>query len=151
MSARGLAWRCYAARVRVPAVLLGVSLLAPLACAGVPGELGELGFMLDLADILGEYRSGDRVLVGITICPVLDDGYSVFSCMDEMISGPAQFDDDRCWSLDTPGEVMWTLSPNGECEYAGDSIRLQVVEPSSSLRLGFDDWRERSPHAAWLM
>jgi MYXO-CTERM domain-containing protein len=137
--------------VRVFAVLLGASLLAPLACSSVPGELGELGFRLDLADILSEYRSGDRVLVGTTICPKLDDGDEVLSCMEEMISGPAQFDDDRCWSLDTPGEVTWTLSPNGECEHDGDSIRLQIVEPSASLRLGFDDWRERSPSAAWLV
>jgi MYXO-CTERM domain-containing protein len=157
---------CYAAFVRVPAWLLVLSLLGPLACYA-PGELGELGFDLRLADILYEYRSGGRVLVGTKICPHVmmakrDDGTSVLfpgsyesesllPCMDESVLGPAQFDADRCWSLDAPGEVTWSLSPNGACEFDGDSIRLQIVEPSPMLRLGFDDWRVRSPSAAeWL-
>ncbi len=151
--------------MRLRAVLLASPILGALACY-VPGEIGELGFELNLADRLYEFRSGDRVLVGATICPHVMMGHradgsevlfpgdyettSLLPCMDEMISGPAQFNSNRCWSLDTPGEITWTLSPNGMCEYDGDSIRLLVVEPSDSLRLGFDDWRVRITNTFWV-
>ena len=151
----------YARGMRISRVALALVSLVPLAGCYHWGELGNLGFELGIADVLYEFESGDRVLVGTRMCPTLGrgktEGGDVFlvdqdlACFDETITGPAQFDAERCWSLTTPGEVIWELTPNDTCdlpssiEFSNDRIRVEVVEPSGPLRLGFDDWRARVP------
>ena len=135
------------------------ALALPLTACAVPGELGNLGFDLGTVDPLIEFESGDRVLLGSRICPgvaeaAVDNGTEVFlgtqqddvrACFDESIVGPAQLDADGCLPFDAPGEVTWSLTPTGTCEYEGDQLRFTIVNPDPELRLGFDDWRARAP------
>lgn len=152
--------------LRVMRVIHGVvfvGLCGSVACF-VPGDAGELGFDLGLADVLYEFRSGDRMLLGTQLCPHVsmatdDEGKQVhvmndeeswlLACMDESLSGGLQFDAERCVLLDTPGELTWTLEATGECEWESDSLRIVVAAASPQLRAGFDDWRLRSG-GAWV-
>jgi MYXO-CTERM domain-containing protein len=141
-------------------VIIALS-FAILGCS-IPGENDQLGFELGLADVLYEFRSGDRVLLGTNTCvrvamarnaegePIRisnaeEEALYVLSCMDESLSGPAEFDADRCLQLDEPGELVWSLTPQPGCEWQADSLRIAVTAASPSLRLGFDDWRARAP------
>ena len=135
------------------------ALALPLTACAVPGEFGNLAFDLGTVDPLIEFESGDRVLLGSRICPgvaeaAVDGGTEVFlgtqqddvrACFDESIVGPAQLDADGCLPFDAPGEVTWSLTPTGTCEYEGDQLRFTIVAPDPELRLGFDDWRARAP------
>lgn len=141
----------------VPVLLLP----ALAACIEVSGELGNLRFELPLVDPLVEFESGDRLLVGSRVCPAITAGlqadgtYRVFlgrteeaaarACFAETVEGPAELDAEGCFSFDAPGEVTWTLTPTGECEWPDDRLRFDVVVASPELRLGFDDWRARAP------
>lgn len=146
--------------MRVSKIVITLALFGPSAGCYHMGELGNLGFELEIADTLYDFQSGDRVLVGSRICPgiglgIVDgDPYLLgepdLVCFAESVTGPAQFDAARCWSLDTPGEVVWELTPGDGCfpnypEFLGDRIRVDVAGPTGQPRLGFDDWRVRVP------
>lgn len=75
-------------------------------------------------------------------------GYAQRDAMDS--PPPASLDPDGCMRFDMPGEVIWSLTPTGDCPYqqiidvAADHLRFTVGD-GSGLRLGFDDWRARAP------
>lgn len=141
------------------AIVLSLPLVA---CYHQRGELGNLGFDLGIVDTLYEFESGDRVVVGTRACPQLEQAnvsadethpIDAFNrqCFSESVSGPAQFDDHHCWTLDTIGEVVWEVIPTNldgcHPEYGSDRIVVEVAAPSGALQLGFDDWRLRFPMA----
>lgn len=141
---------------RLASVALALSLTGCFSC-DVPGELDNLYFDLQLVDPLGEFVSGERILVGTRLCPRITgvrvgDGFRSVSqneeaafraCFDEQLEGPATLDDEGCVWLETPGEVTWTLTPTEDCEHLGDQLRFNVV--GAALQLGFDDWTIRAP------
>jgi MYXO-CTERM domain-containing protein len=148
--------------MHIARLAVALALITPLAACYQYGELGKLGFELGVADALYEFESGERVLVGTHLCPRLafanfgiDEGHLVDPsnehCFSETLAGPAQFDAEHCWMLDSPGEVIWEITATREdgCEpqYSGDRMVLEVVAPSDDLQLGFDDWRVRMPTA----
>ncbi|MFO7562681.1 MAG: MYXO-CTERM sorting domain-containing protein [Enhygromyxa sp.] len=140
--------------------LAPVLLSLPLTACYSLGELGKLGFTLQMSEQTFEFESGDRVLLGSRSCPglhaaLLEGTWSTFllsegaalrsACYVEDLEGPADFDAEGCLPFDAPGEVTWTLTPTGECEYGEDRLRFTVVPASPELRLGFDEWRARGP------
>jgi MYXO-CTERM domain-containing protein len=148
--------------MRISKLAGAVALIVPLSACYQFGELDNLGFILDVADPLFEFASGDRMLAGTHMCPELgfvnfgvDEGHLIdpsnVHCFSETLTGPAQFDAEHCLTLDTPGTVTWELTPTdlADCEpnYTGDRMVMEVVAASNDLRLGFDDWRVRAPFA----
>ncbi len=135
-----------------------------LACE-YPGEDQQIRFELpELADALLEFRSGDRIVVGSRLCPRLssvwsesfgewvhiapDDADDYRTCFVESITGSGHLDAQGCLHFDEPGEVVWQLTPALQCGLDGDRLRFDVAPVGPTLRLGFDDWRER--HAILL-
>lgn len=160
--------RCVACIVAAAAMLPGmrpfiVALAFTISACSIPGENAQLGFELGLADVLYEFRSGDRVLLGTELCPHVamatndegeqivfvydDEETALLACMDESLLGVAQFDAERCLQLDVPGELTWSLTATGACEWDSDQLRLTVAAPTPDLRAGFDAWRVRSSGA----
>lgn len=146
--------------MRVPSIAGALALIIPLTACYHDAELGNLGITVGLVDLLYEFESGDRVLVGTHLCLHLgfanygvDEGTLVDPsnehCFSQTLSGPAQPDTENCWILDTPGTVTWEWTPTNldDCkpEFQGDRMVVEVTAPSDDFRLGFDDWRIRVP------
>jgi MYXO-CTERM domain-containing protein len=140
---------------------LALVLLTAPACSH-EGELGHLGFDLGpIVDPLFEFRSGDQLLVGSTICPEIlhtisesdgttyhgwvDDREAFRACYTETVTGPGTLDAAGCLGFEGPGEVIWDLSDDG-CGAGDERMRFWVVEAGADTRLGFDGWRSRAIH-----
>lgn len=121
------------------------------------GESNYLGFELpQLSDMLGEFRSGDQLLLGSRLCPSIaerrdadevaylgaEQGEALRACFDETVDGPATLDADACLAFTGVGEVSWDLIPN-DCGEQSERMRFTLVEPSPDLQLGIDEWRLR--------
>ena len=134
-------------------------IVAPLLGCGIPGELGNLEFALGSVDPILEFSSGDAMLVGSRACTsiavvILDDERDALlsyeraaarACYSESVVGPAELDADDCLHFNGVGEVSWSLTPTGECDYLADQLRFNAVAAGPGLRLGFDDWTVRAP------